>query len=141
MPKCQARIPVSLFSEISLDSEGNIAAMTREHKTGVVADENGLAVNYSFEVPDGEYTLVIKKPGYAKEEVNVTVVDGKADIGDIILRGNRRPFLIPDLSIRIRKLRYLSQKCARMVPFILRKLQRASRCTMGFGLMYFPLIW
>ena len=70
-----------------LDSEGNIAAMTGEHKTGVIADENGLAVNYSFEVPDGEYTLVIKKPGYAKEEVNVTVVDGKADIGDKILRG------------------------------------------------------
>ncbi len=70
-----------------LDSEGNIAARTGEHKLGVVSDEKGLAVNYGFEVTDGEYTLVIEKPGYAKETVNVTVVGGKAEIADIHLRG------------------------------------------------------
>lgn len=78
----------SSYATVTLeDLNGNTVASIGEHKAGVIGDEKGLAINYGFEVQDGNYTLVIRKPGYVTERVNVTVTDGKADVEDIVLRG------------------------------------------------------
>ena len=74
------------YAEIELrDNDGNIVAKTGEHRKGLTEKDGKAALSYSFEVPDGEYTLVARKPGYAAKTVPVTVVDGKADIEEITL--------------------------------------------------------
>ncbi len=67
------------------DADGNTVAYTDEAKLGKENADGLTALSFGFDVPDGTYTLRIKKAGYREFTKTVTVTDGVSEIGDIDL--------------------------------------------------------
>lgn len=78
-----AKYASSAVVSLSKDSKTICAVSERDSS---VLDYNGSAsFIFGFDVPDGEYTLTVKKPGYVTYTDTVTVKDGACDLGTIAL--------------------------------------------------------
>ena len=74
------------YAEISLlDSNGKTVSKFYEYGTYVSETDGKATIGFTFDAEDGDYTLVVRKPGYAEKQVPITVENGTAHIDDIHL--------------------------------------------------------